>query len=77
MKNEFNNLSGNSNLPPDNLSGIFNAASDPNHLILAKNGLAPTPKKKRQAPFSLRLSFNERQELEQRSEDAGISMGSY
>lgn len=74
MKNEFNNLSGNVGKPTEKLPHVFNEASSSNNFIDSET---TTPPKKRPAPFSLRLSFNERQELEQRAEDAGISMGSY
>tara|TARA_B100000073_G_scaffold347827_2_gene363529 strand:- start:3258 stop:3767 length:510 start_codon:yes stop_codon:yes gene_type:complete len=74
MKDKFNNLSGNVGRPTERLPDIFNKASGSNHLI---DDTSITLPKKRPAPFSLRLSFNERQELEQRAENAGVTMGSY
>lgn len=77
MKDEFNNVSGNVGKLIKTLPCVFNEASGSNHLIHPKDSETKTPPKKRLAPFSLRLSFTERQELEQRAGDAGISMGSY
>jgi hypothetical protein len=70
MKDIFNNVSGCESSPADHLLN----ANGSNHL---NDDIQSKTLKKRTAPFSLRLSFNERVELEQRSNDAGLSMGGY
>jgi hypothetical protein len=70
MKDIFNNVSGLQDNPTDHL----HTANGSNHL---NDDIQSNTHKKRSAPFSLRLSFNEREELERRSDDAGLSMGGY
>ncbi|WP_288356099.1 plasmid mobilization relaxosome protein MobC [uncultured Cycloclasticus sp.] len=74
MKDIFNNVSGYESSSADHLHDVFNSANGSNYLNDSEQSKTH---KKRTAPFSLRLSFNEREELERRSDDAGLSLGGY